>query len=75
MKHFLIIGVAALALTGCTTCKWEADQEVRREYFETCLALIPDGPESTTYNDWAEVVDTCDDTAYWQSKREVCTEY
>jgi len=45
------------------------DQCVRREIMLQCLAAIPKGPASTVTNDWAEVVQECGSTAYYQSIR------
>ena len=47
------------------------DQCLRREFFQKCLAGIPDGPQELTAaaNDWSEVVDSCSSAAYYQSFR------
>ena len=64
-----------LLAVGCTRIPAEqqtyqvADQCLRREIFQQCLATIPKGPERTVYNDWAEVVNECESAAAWQSKR------
>ena len=76
MKILLTL-LTVLMLTGCDNpfnpeCRYRADQVLRAELFEKCMNLLPAGPDETVYNDWAEVVKECDNTAYWQSKREIC---
>lgn len=69
MKKLLILAITAI-MTGCDSFpEYEADQSIRRELFNECMAALPAGPESTVYNDWAEVVSKCDDYAYWTSRR------
>lgn len=45
------------------------DQNIREKLFFQCLEKIPEGPRSTHYNDWAEVVDRCGSQAYYLSLR------
>lgn len=71
MKKLLLL-IPILLLSGCTTCTWEENQDERERLFIQCLELVPEGPRQTHYNDWAEVVDECDNVAYWQSKEEIC---
>ena len=47
-----------------------SDQCLRAEIFQRCLKDLPSGPLATKYNDWDEVVDSCENAAYYQSKRE-----
>ena len=61
--------ILAFSLSGCNDqTRYEADQKLRRELFKECMQLLPKGPDSTVYNDWAEVVDECKDYAYYASK-------
>lgn len=71
-----------LALSGCgpkpPETKWCTDEEKRIERFDQCLKLLPSGPATTEYNDWSEVVETCDGISYSQAqvwRPEGCTEY
>lgn len=76
MKAAIALLIAGL-LAGCEqkpTYTWEPDQTVRAERFDTCLRLLPAGPQATKYNDWAEVVEACADAAYRQSVRKVAVE-
>ena len=49
--------------------QWMNDQSMRAELFKTCMQILPAGPVRTHYNDWSEVVDSCEDSAYYQSRR------
>lgn len=40
-----------------------SDRCEKQVLFERCLARIPKGPNSTVYNDWAEVIDECQSSA------------
>lgn len=74
MKKILIAAsiAACMALVGCgkseiePTTKWN-DQGKRIKLFQECLLLVPAGPQTTTYNDWDDVVKACSDAAYYQS--------
>lgn len=61
--------LALLILAGCEQANSGADQCLRTELFERCLARIPVGPTTVHHNDWAEVVDECETSAYYQSLR------
>lgn len=63
----LVLGMAGCDLPEQTT----NNQCLRAEIFKQCLAQIPEGPERTVYNDWAEVVDACESAAYYQSLRKI----
>jgi hypothetical protein len=68
---FKSTGILALAatLTACGEIEiWETDQSKRQELFKECMELLPSGPKSTHYNDWAEVVDECNDYARYAAK-------
>lgn len=43
--------------------KRTTDRCEQQVLFERCLARIPKGPNSTVYNDWAEVIDECRSSA------------
>jgi hypothetical protein len=68
----LVVAVgAALLLTAChgpKHPKYAIDPTLRAVRFEACMKLLPAGPRSTVYNDWDEVVDSCDAAAWRQSK-------
>lgn len=67
-----LAAVAAALLTGCaqeTIDPVRPDQCLRREMFKECMTLLPEGPRATEYNDWDEVVEACNGTAYYQSLR------
>lgn len=68
MKYVVILFVAI----GCADrepsfCVGKANQAIRREIFMNCLKAVPRGPTHTKYNDWDEVVDACENAAYYQS--------
>ena len=66
----ILIAVCALVLAGCEKVQGpQPDQCMRAELFAKCLSLLPAGPSSTQYNDWSEVVDSCQNAAYYQSLR------
>lgn len=61
---------ALLPLLGCEQVEPTIhDQCLRNDIFMRCMAALPPGPEQTKYNDWAEVIDSCEDAAMWQSYR------
>ena len=63
-----LLFVALLSLSGCEMPeRYALNQCKRREIFAMCLAKVPPGPAVTTYNDWSEVIDSCDDSARKQS--------
>ena len=72
MKRICMAVAALLVLSGCMPEKqvagWCINQEKRIERFDECLKLLPYGPDTTVYNDWAEVVSECDDISYAQAK-------
>ena len=74
MKLAALIAAAAV-LVGCQKAPGEKpsghvfDQCFRAAAFERCLTLAPAGPQVTKYNDWSEVIDSCDDAARYQSWR------
>ena len=45
------------------------DQCIRAELFQQCMKALPSGPQFTRYNDWDEVVNSCERAAYSQSLR------
>ena len=56
-------------LGGCKNQNMGPDQTMRQKLFLQCLQNVPNGPQSTRYNDWDEVITACDDVAYYQSIR------
>ena len=67
MKYLAIIASFIVACVPEQTESYCIDQCLRRELFERCMKLLPAGPVSTQYNDWDDVVDSCDMTARRQS--------
>ena len=61
----------ALALTACDGSIGVStpDQCMRAALFASCMRALPAGPVSSQYNDWDEVVATCESAAYRQSLR------
>lgn len=55
--------------TPASEYKWMPDQTLRAELFQKCMQILPAGPVKTHYNDWSEVVDSCEGSAYRQSQR------
>jgi hypothetical protein len=66
MKKLLPILLATLLLSGCVPQAGSAcieedyNQVLRRQLFKECLDSVPEGPSTTTFNDWSEVVNNCD---------------
>lgn len=72
MKTLLIV-LILLLLAGCgeeitSQPRYVTDYTLRAERFDTCMKALPPGPMRTQYNDWAEVVDSCDAAAYRQAQ-------
>lgn len=76
LKAVTLVSVVSL-LTACNPSpgspasdwQWMTDQTLRADLFQKCLGALPAGPVSTHYNDWSEVVDSCENSAYYQSRR------
>lgn len=69
-KSFLV--ALCLLLVGCVeppdSMKNGPDQCIRMELFTKCLSAVPTGPTHTVAsNDWDEVVEACQDSAYKMS--------
>lgn len=45
------------------------DQCNRQTLFLQCLSTVPSGPQATEKSDWADVVDNCETSAYYESIR------
>jgi hypothetical protein len=69
MKKLLLVA-ALVVLAGCDVYvpDWQSDQKLRQQLFTQCLGNIPAGPSTAVYNDWAEVVQACEEAAYMQSR-------
>lgn len=70
MKYALAI-ILALGVAACDPApveKTATNQQKRQELFQACLKALPAGPQTTHYNDWNEVVDSCDSAAYAQAQ-------
>lgn len=66
MKRYIVGFLAVIALAGCDESKRQpevVDQALRQQIFMECLRTVPQGPKTTVSNDWAEVVEQCDDAA------------
>lgn len=69
-----LIGASLLTagLGGCGEPSPRAtmrDQCLRQSIFLQCLAALPAGPKATMYNDWDEVVSSCESAASYQALR------
>lgn len=53
-------------------CHYVTDNNKRSLIFESCLKNIPEGPKNTTFNDWNEVVNSCNQIAKEQSTEYNC---
>ena len=72
MKSKLFLSLLLLSVVGCGKIEpsSDIDQCKRIELFQQCMAKLPVGPTSVgSSNDWDEVVDACEKTAYYQSFR------
>lgn len=49
---------------------YKIDQVNRRQFFKECMASLPVGPQSTQYNDWDEVVESCNRIS--QAQASIC---
>jgi hypothetical protein len=69
------ITVLILVLMGCDWMEpkyeWVTDQQLRQELFFKCLDKIPQGPTTTKYNDWDDVIEECDSAAYRMAQKKV----
>ncbi len=65
MRAGLLV-LLCLVVSACAPDE-STNQCMRRELFKECMQLLPAGPVATHYNDWAEVVDQCEQRAYYES--------
>lgn len=66
MKRAMLL--IALAVAGCGVDPHEAERGLLRvKLAQRCIDNLPAGPVKTHYNDWAEVVEACSNTAFYQS--------
>jgi hypothetical protein len=72
MKKLFILIVLSIFLYPCEKALASRciDQCLRSNLFEKCLKIIPQGPKTTKYNDWDEVVDSCSSQSYYSAIRE-----
>lgn len=66
MKRASLACTLMLSLAACGEAP-TYNQELRVQLFQDCLKAVPKGPEVSTFNDWNEVVQTCDNISYYQS--------
>ena len=67
MKKFYLL--LLLFICSCDSNFPIPDQCLRREIFAECMKSLPLSPTTTKYNDWNEVVEACENVAYYQSRR------
>lgn len=67
------VGLLVFAMYRESLCTFIEDRAKTQEYFEACLKLVPKGPQSTHYNDWAEVVEECGRQARARTLTRVCS--
>ena len=60
----VFFGFIVFIIYGAEKTAPKPDQCVREKLFFQCLEKIPEGPRSTHYNDWSEVVNQCGSQAY-----------
>ena len=70
----IAMSFAVLLLSGCSDDgplppQHATDQCLRRDLFQSCMKALSAGPATAKYNDWDEVVDSCEGAAYYQSQR------
>jgi hypothetical protein len=74
MKKITILVFVIILLSGCVRySKYIVDRDEQKQNFLQCLAAIPKGPESTHYNDWDEVINSCNNIA--ESQATYCIKY
>lgn len=75
IKKLIFALLAGVVLTGCIrrdptyTEVYGVDQEKRVELFNQCLERVPVGPTAVKYNDWDELVRSCDVISKSQAKK------
>lgn len=73
-NRWIVAALIVVAASGCdkgpASVERGPDQCLRREIFKECLQTVPAGPQQTVTNDWSEVIDECQSTAYYQSIRQ-----
>ena len=68
----LIFTFMCVFIIGCSdkpTPKIKIDNELRQHLFFKCLEKVPPSPTTTHYNDWSEVIEACDSSAYYMAKK------
>lgn len=71
-EHTRIAAMAAiLLLSACAPAPSDPHENarglLRAKLTQQCMATLPAGPQSTHYNDWSEVVDSCAQNAWYQA--------
>ena len=70
--HVALCAFLVVILSGCGPKPEDFQQPnqcIRAELFKSCMSVLPAGPVATHYNDWAEVVQKCENSSYYQSLR------
>ena len=71
-EHTRMAALAAvLLLTACASEPADPHEAarglLRAKLSQRCMESLPAGPQSTHYNDWSEVVDSCTQNAWYQA--------
>ena len=65
----IAISFILMSLIGCVGRETVRDQCKYVDLFSQCMSMIPEGPKSTVYNDWDDVIEQCRYFADSASKR------
>jgi hypothetical protein len=71
ISKIALVVCSATLLAACEPGPNDAtpDQCLRAELFQQCMKALPAGPQATKYNDWDEVIVSCERVAFYQSLR------
>jgi len=76
MKKITFFLLTLVSLAGCEKPQPVSDADVivvdqcnRQTLFLRCLSTVPTGPQATEKSDWADVVDNCETSAFYESIR------
>jgi hypothetical protein len=74
-----IVALCALLIWGISSASdaqrqsvYQTDLALNRELYKECMDHATNGPQSTVYNDWAEVVEQCQQWAHSNSSDYFC---